>query len=298
MGHEGPVSNIWLRRGRQVFSLAMLAILVWVVVTGASQIAWADWMWLRMTLAGLVAFGGLIAAAASWAAVIQSNLNTGVATMGTTMPLRHLPLGSFGQVVGMAGLAKVATRGGSVMSYAMPATVAVTAAGGAIVAAPAAFLDSTPLWLKALLASAAVFAVVLAWKGDGLLRWGLRRMGRPTDRVPRSWLVPIAWSALAAIATSASFAILSPQLSDPLTSAIAFAAAWLSGYLFVIAPAGVGVREGVLVMMLGTPAAASVVVTAFAHRFATLVGEAALFIIAWRQGRQLENGQTNEEVVG
>lgn len=292
------MSSTWIRRGRQVFSLAMLAILAWVVVTGASQIEWANWMWLRMTVAGVMAFGGLLAAAASWSAVIQSGLMTGIATMGTTMPLRHLPLGSVGQVVGMAGMATVATRGETPMSYAMPATIAITAAGGSIAASPAVFLQNTPLWMKALLAVGALFAVALAWKGDRLLRWGLRFVGRESKGPPRSWLVPIAWSAVAAIATSASFAILSPQLADPLTSAIAFAAAWLSGYLFVIAPAGVGVREGVLVMILGGPAAASVVVTALAHRFATLIGEAALFLIAWRQGRQLEKGQASQEVVG
>lgn len=291
MGNQGILNNPGFRRGRQVFSLAMVAVLAWVVIEGASQIEWADGMLARVAISAVVGFGGLVAAAASWAHVIRSDLATGMATMGATMPVRHLPLGSVGQMLGMAGLAKAATRGDATMSYAIPAIVAITAAGGAVAAAPAIWLEATPVWLRVLLAVAVAITLLLAWRGDSLLRWSLARVGRPSMREPRGWGVPIAWSTLAAIATSVAFAILSPKLATPWTAAVAFAAAWLSGYLFVIAPAGVGVREGVLVMLLGPPAAASVVVTALAHRVATLIGEVALFVIAWRQGRRWEDGE-------
>lgn len=264
----------------------MVVVLVWVMLDGASEIVWAPSLAGRFAIATVISTTGLLAAAAAWSAVIGSDFKLGMATLGATMPLRHLPLGGLAQVLGMAGLAKVAEgRSGSV-AYTSPTVVAATASGAAVVATPVLWNPTSPWWLKLLVAGSLVVCLLLAWRGHHMLRYGLRWLGRSDPGERSSWLRPIAWSAGAAAAASASFAFLLPEAGDYVTVAAAFAASWLCGYLLVIAPAGLGVREAVLTLLIVGIGAPTVIATGLLHRLATLVGELLLFAVSWRLSRE------------
>jgi glycosyltransferase 2 family protein len=267
----------------------MVVILTWVLVDGASQITWAPGIAGRLVIASVISTAGLLAAAAAWSAVIGSDLKLGVATLGATMPLRHLPLGGLAQVVGMAGLAKVTEEKSGTIAYTTPTVVAATAAGAAIVASPVLWNPTSPWWLKLLVAGSLVATALLAWRGHQLLRFGLRKLGRTDPGERKSWTIPIVWSAVAAAAASASFALLLPEAGRFSTVVAAFSASWLCGYLMVIAPAGLGVREGVLVLLIAGVPAPTVIATGLLHRLATLVGELVLFFVSWMLSKEWQS---------
>ena len=288
MGEATFLNSVWFRRGRRVFALAMGVVLAWVLINGASQITWAPELSTRFAIAAVISTLGLVAASAAWAAIIDSDLRMGVATLGATMPLRHLPMGGVAQVVGMAGLAKVADNRSGTVAYTTPAVIAATAAGAAMAASPVAFDAESPWWVRALVGVSLLAAGLLMWRGHEMLRSVLLRLGRRDPGMRRSWLIPLCWSAVAALASSASFAVLAPEAGGFVTVAGAFAASWLCGYVVFFAPAGLGVREGVLVLLLGGMAAPTVIATGLLHRLATLVGELLLLGASSRLTRKWE----------
>jgi glycosyltransferase 2 family protein len=91
-----------------------------------------------------------------------------------------------------------------------------------------------------------------------LLNWVFRALGRPPlEQSPtvRGIGAASGWMLLAWVAYGAQLALLvralgGTGLSAALTSAGAFALAWAVGFLVVVAPAGAGVREAVLVLAL------------------------------------------------
>lgn len=292
MGETTFLKSRWFGWARRIFAVAMVVVLASVMINGAAQIEWAPDLAARFVLASVISTLGLVAAAAAWSAVIDSDLKLGIATLGATMPLRHLPLGGLAQVVGMAGLAKVAERRSGTIAYTTPTVVAATASGAAVVAIPSLWNPESPWWLKVIVAVSLIASAVLAWRGHELLRFGLRKLGRTDPGERRSWALPIAWSAVAAVGTSVSFAILIPEAGDIVSVSAAFAASWLCGYLMVVAPAGLGVREGALVMLLAGVATPTVVATGLLHRLAILVGELLLFGVSWRLSKEW---QTDKE---
>lgn len=287
MGDTTFLNSRWFGWIRGVFAVVMLAVLAAVLVDGASQVTWAPDITGRFVLSAILATAGLLAGAAAWAAVIGSDLKLALITFGATLPLRHLPLGGVAQIVGMAGLAKLAEERSGPVSYTTPAAVATTASGAAPIAIPALWIPSTPLWLKAFVVMALVAAALLAWRGPEILRLALRKIGRRDPGARRSWFLPVLWSAMSAIAGGLSFAVLIPEAGNMVTVTGAFAAAWLCGYVMVLAPAGLGVREGALVLMLTGVTAPTVVATGLLYRLATLVGDLLLFVVSWWFSRAL-----------
>lgn len=112
-----------------------------------------------------------------------------------------------------------------------------------------------------------------------------------SDRVPRlqtkgivlrSSLRPVALSLVAMLFYGLHlWALLIPQgstdVGDALRSTGAFAVAWACGFLFVFAPAGLGIREAVLVALLaGWVPGGAALATAVLSRFLIIVAEAGL----------------------
>jgi glycosyltransferase 2 family protein len=287
MGEEARLRGGWVRWARGLFALAMVAVLARVLMRGASDIVWADGIGLRLGAAALLGVGGLLAAAKGWASIIGTTWGPGIATMGATLPLRHLPLGGFGQMVGMSGLAQAAKTGKASLSYSTPLFLAATAGGASLVALPVVWQPRTPLWMRVLIALAVAGTLLTAWRGDRVLRAVLSRFNRSLPRGETPMVIPLLWSALAALAMSTAFTVLFPASGSLVAGISSFAASWLCGFLFVIAPAGLGVREGALVALWPEVEPATVVAAGVIHRFSTLIAEAVLFILAWRLSRDI-----------
>jgi hypothetical protein len=117
---------------------------------------------------------------------------------------------------------------------------------------------------------------------EGVLNWALRKMGRPPIRVMLTWRqiwLLIGRYCVVWLAMGASFAALVRALAPigwqeaPYLVA-SWAAAYVVGYLTLLTPAGLGVREGVLALLLTLivpqPVAAMI---AIAARLWMVVGE-------------------------
>lgn len=111
-------------------------------------------------------------------------------------------------------------------------------------------------WLLPLLAPVAVAALHPRLL-RGALNTALRLLKRPPlARVPglRAMLVGSAWTVLAWVCYGVHAWLVALDLGAPATAASfvlavgAFAGAWTAGFLFVIAPAGAGVRDGLLLL--------------------------------------------------
>ncbi len=93
---------------------------------------------------------------------------------------------------------------------------------------------------------------------EGLLSWALRKVGRPPIRVTLTWgriWILIARYLLVWLAMGLSFAALARSLAPVVWGSVPYlvaswAAAYVAGYLTLLTPAGLGVREGVLAVLL------------------------------------------------
>jgi len=157
-----------------------------------------------------------------------------------------------------------------------------------------ALVASTPWWLLLLPAGALALLPtlhrgVLVQVSAGLVTCQLlrrsRRLAGLPGAIPEQRPLLVAWllGGLTILAAGLSYVILLPGVdsSAQLAAAVgAFAAAWVVGFLVVPLPAGVGIREFVLVALLGsTVGTAPVLTAAVAHRAVTLVAEAALALL-------------------
>ncbi len=120
-------------------------------------------------------------------------------------------------------------------------------------------------------------------------RWRPDPASMPSDATLRRGL---AWSVGAMVAQGAAFAVLLAGLAPhttPAPYAPAFVAAWLVGFLAVPVPAGVGIREAVLVGLLSHHVAvATILVASLAQRSAAIIADvgalAAVSVAAPRRG--------------
>jgi hypothetical protein len=159
----------------------------------------------------------------------------------------------------------------------------VTVASGTTIAAALAVVDSAlPSWARALALLGLLSPAVLF---RGLSRWLLDRARRLVKRIPPSDLLPpqpaiwraYAWALPMMLTTSAAFAsLLHPLAPDAgwATTTVAFATAWVVGFLVLPVPAGLGIREGALLVILGGSVAAGALLAAsLAHRMVTILAE-------------------------
>ncbi|MFG1698345.1 YbhN family protein [Nonomuraea sp. NPDC049309] len=136
--------------------------------------------------------------------------------------------------------------------------------------------------------------VIIVCLHPKVLAWGLNLALRIARREPlesvlpgRTVLVAVGWTALGWIVYGLHVWLVADRADLYVIATGAYAFAWATGILTVVVPAGVGVREGALVLVLGpligTPAALAV---AIVSRVAFTLADAALaglFVLLGRQ---------------
>ncbi|MEO3798847.1 lysylphosphatidylglycerol synthase transmembrane domain-containing protein [Nonomuraea sp. B1E8] len=127
-----------------------------------------------------------------------------------------------------------------------------------------------------------------------VLAWGLNLALRVARREPlesvlpgRTVVVAVAWTALGWLVYGVHIWLLAGVTDLYVVATGAYAFAWATGILTVVVPAGVGIREGALVLVLGpivgTPAALAV---AIVSRLAFTLSDATAAGVSWLLGRQ------------
>jgi hypothetical protein len=289
---EGDLKR-WLLLGAQ---LVLTVVVTWLIVDrvglgfgelrGVDRSVWTPDPLLFVLASGLL-MAGYFMSAALWGRIVRE-LGGPSLSPRHAVPIfmianlgRYLP-GKVWQIAGLAALAKgrgvaPATAAGAAVLGQGVAVFAATAVGiGALLTGPEPYRGWGTIGLVIVLIVAALLAVPRAARA---LVHGWFRIARSEARPDMTGVHTFRWLALyvvnwAIYAISFWVLVRSLGFSGPTVPiAGAFAAAYVLGYVMVFAPAGLGPREGFLLVFL-TPhigAVASGVVAIVARMWTTLV---------------------------
>ncbi|MCP3975843.1 MAG: hypothetical protein GY720_15280 [bacterium] len=224
-----------------------------------------------------------------WAVLNDGPANQARGAYYSALIGKYIPGGVF-QAIGQVGYAT--QTGATVRSAAktLALSMVTTGAAGLILAGSASLVTAfNPPVRFASAVSAAVGLVLLK-------RTVLDRLGRGVLTVFRrqptaDWLPPhnkvissAAWALGGLALLAVSFAVVARQIepSIPVMATIsAFAVAWLVGFIAIPFPAGIGIREAVLVGLLAQSApAAAVIAMSLAHRLVTIAAEIVVYLVS------------------
>lgn len=256
-----------LRRWASVgLALVLLALIGWAIYrqrdafsAAVSRLTWSD-------LLGAFALGGaaLLANAMSWRAVliavgVRLPLAPALRVFGVSQLGKYLP-GSVWPVLAQIELlrARGASRlhTGTASLVAMVVGVASSAGVGAALVVAIDERSRTSYWYVIVVAVAGV-AVLAPPVLSRLLTLVERMFHRTFQPLTISWGgmgTALSWSVVMWILFGLHMWVLGRGLGaealSPVRATGAFALAWVVGFLVVLAPAGVGVREAVLIVVL------------------------------------------------
>lgn len=284
-----PRSLRWMRT---VFGLTGLAFLVATVVATArnSEIGVVP-SWRTLGIAAAVLLAALVTNARAWTALFEQPNAAGdlrrafyAAQLGKYIPggIWHL----MAQATLSTGSGVSAKRAAALVPlhlYTQVCAAAVVVASWGILA------PRTPiLWRTAAIVTLVLVAFLRRRWLAAFLRAVLPRIARNKDAefaVPQqsSILRSTAWTVVTLLLSGVAFAVL---LSDGGSDAanhvvvLSFSVAWLAGFVAIPVPAGLGVREAILVLILAAPTP-SVVVASIVHRLVLMCAEALLAVLAY-----------------
>jgi hypothetical protein len=291
---------------RQVLGLvARWTFLVVALVLAVMALA-ERWHAVRSSLGNLGAPALVVAVVAAAAAVASSGeqQRSLLASTGVAIPPREwggvFYVAQLGKYVPGTAWAYVAQmemarrhgvrRAASVQVIILGAAMTVLSA--MVVAIPAVATtrwDAVPLWIQWVLVGGAAASLVVFVSRPGVATALTARASSRWPRLEAPLIVhgaqaraAVLWSIVAWLLYGAHlWSIVVPLGMRGAGSAVsalgAFALAWVCGFLFLIAPAGVGVREAVLVALLGPDIGVSAALAAaVASRFLIMVAELIL----------------------
>jgi len=219
--------------GFEASSIA-LCIAFGIIATIANSLAWR---------ASMAALGADLPFAASLRVYFVSQL-------GKYVPGSVWPLLAQVELARDAGVPRARSSAGSLLGMVVGATTsAVIGASLLVLGRPQALVDYWFVLVVVALGALALTPPVLSW-GLRLVSRMLRRDSGHLAVRPGALMASIAWSGVMWLAFGAHMYSLVPA-ADLLTATGAYALAWLAGFVMILAPAGVGVREGALVIAFG-----------------------------------------------
>jgi uncharacterized membrane protein YbhN (UPF0104 family) len=266
-----PVRRVLVRLGQ----LALTVVVTWFILErlgpgigamAASEVANVTPRWAWIAAACLLLAAGYATSALIWGRMVRDLGGPRLAPADAVRIYLVANLGRYvpGKLWQIAGLALLARGKGVPPSVATAAAFvgqAVALAGAMLIALIALAQAPPPLAGLAPFALVGTAAVVLVVTIPGIFRPLLRLWMRwvPGDapaEVPIGALEGLRWLALYTLnwgGYALAFWLLMRGLSlpgSPLVLGPAFAAAYVVGYLALFAPAGLGVREGAMVVLL------------------------------------------------
>lgn len=230
---------------------------------------------------------GLVLSARSWSVLIDDLVprHTLDDAFYTSQLMKYTPVGGVAQALGQAALARTdevgMDRAGTAMAVSKLTTVLSASLFGPVLAVAGSDLAG-PVRL-ALLATPSV----LLLGHRSAMAWALDRLRGIIPRIPEHTVLPeqrriwasILWGAASLLASGIAFSTLAitAGLGVGWVQAISgFALAWAIGFLAIPIPAGLGVREAALGLLVpGDPGA--VLVSAVLFRGVAIADEALMF---------------------
>lgn len=245
--------------------------------------------WWFLVAAELLTIVGLAGGSRGWVCLFEGQGSARVLTEAfySAQVGKYVP-GAIWQAVGQVALSR---RGGVSLTQAtttFPVHALTQAAAGGTVGAMLAVVGfhlPTGVRVAAFLGLALVLPLRRTW-----MVWVLASLPRQLKRVDAGSLPSqgailrsYAWGIWTLVFSGTAFALLVYPLdaaSPPAAAVPAFALAWTVGYLAVPFPAGIGIREAVLVVAASSPAGpAPVIVASIFHRLVTMVGELVMILV-------------------
>jgi len=298
-----------------IVGVVALALLVYAIVRNwdAMSQALAELNPLLVAVSAVLILVGLYVNMLSWLWVVRAlgvrlTVSEGASVFFTSQLGKYIPGGIWpvvasarlGKAFGLTALLSVSSM---TIALLMSLTVASVIAIGVLFLVPALASDYIFVPILLLLAGLAVlFPPVL----NRIILLGLRilrRKGELPALEQRSFAIAVGWSILSWLTLGGALAALVAGTGTTdgilIVSGIpAYALSWVVGFIAVVVPAGLGVRESVLVLILGTGlTSASVLGIAVVHRVFMTLGDVVMLaftIPARRKAKEIAPDPTEE----
>jgi uncharacterized membrane protein YbhN (UPF0104 family) len=194
---------------------------------------------------------------------------------------KYVPAGGAVQAASQVSLASASGVPLGRVALAFPVSAVASIAAGATLGAGLVLASDLPGWARALALVGLASPVLLHRR---LLARVLQTVRRFVPRVPAPDRLPdqgsilrfYAWALVSIGATASAYAILLGSLdggASPAVVVFASAMSWTIGFMALPLPAGIGVREAVLVAALPGVAAAPLLAASLAHRLLAIGAE-------------------------
>jgi hypothetical protein len=285
-----------------------LACIGFLVVGQLPNLPALDWsaplLWAAMALSLVFYVVSQLTASEAWRAILSlSGVNIAaelarsqlmIAQIGKYIPgnVAHL----FGRIAigrrdGVAGGALAASM---VLEVGITLGVGLSVAGILVLALPQVIPNLTTefpqLASRVVPVSIAAILAIAIGIGGILLRARLRALDAPSPSFsaltkPLGWHL-ISFAAHGVSLWAATFAIAPDAVPSVINCTLIFAFAWAAGFMMPGAPAGIGVRDSIIVLGLAlTVGDGSAVAIALLHRAVSVAGDVSTFGIGWTMRR-------------
>jgi glycosyltransferase 2 family protein len=254
--------------------------------------------------AGLVVVGSMVSAAGAWVALFEGAGSvwalTGAFYLGSLG--KYIP-GGVWQAAAQVGLSRTGRVDVRRAIVAFPVNAITQVVAGAVIGSALAFTGSElPPLLRALSGLGVLLLPLLRRRW---MLWLTEHLGTVLGRNWPGTLVPsqgaivraFGWNALALGLSGLSFAILLSSLEAGSPAAVpAFALAWTLGFIAIPFPAGIGIREAVLIWILGGGSRTALVIAAsISQRLVAMAGDGLLVLLSrWHSGHPHEPPQLGD----
>lgn len=242
---------------------------------------------------------GLVLSARSWSVLLDDVVarRTLDDAFYTSQLMKYTPVGGVAQALGQAALARTDDNGMARAGTAMVVSKLTTVLAASLFGPVLALSGSTLPGIVRLLLLAG--PAVLVFGRRDLMSWALDALRGIIPRVPEHTVLPdqtriwrsVAWGTVSLAASGMAFASLAIPAGLEVSwiqATSGFAVAWAIGFMAIPIPAGLGVREAALgLLVAGSPGV--LLVSAVLYRGVAIASEAVLFvkvrIVAHRSAR-------------
>lgn len=257
------------------------ALALWQAISSAgSEVLPPTSRWIS---AAVLAILWLYTAARAWVALFEAPEQQRTLTGALVLSQlgKYVPGGGIVQVTGMVAMSRNEQVSTTRLALGLPVVGLSAVAVGGVALAGLSVADTTlPNWARAL-CLLGLLAPLLLWRP--VMATTVRTARRLVHRIPspddlpsqRAIAISGGWTALSLLATGIGYALLAQPLTgetDIATLTLSFIVAWTVGFLVLPVPGGIGIREVVLIGLIGG-SVGSIVGASIAHRIINIVVE-------------------------